>query len=66
MIDHYNRYEFLMNKLIKVRFEDGVYKSKKNEKKRLQNIRRRIFYHLQTSADTKKHQKASADENLTN
>jgi hypothetical protein len=47
-----------------------------NEKKRLKNIRRRIFYRLQTSADTKKHQKtsknikkhqkASADENLTN
>jgi len=40
-----------------------------NEKKRLKNIRRRIFYRLQTSADTKnikKYQKASADENLTN
>jgi len=35
---------------------------KKNEKKmkineRLKNIRRRIFYRLQTSADTKKHPK---------
>jgi len=28
-----------------------------NAKKRLKNIRRRIFYRLQTSADTKKHQK---------
>jgi len=47
-----------------------------NEKKRLKNIRRRIFYRLQTSADTKKRQKTSkntkkrqltlADENLTN
>jgi len=44
-----------------------------NEKKRIKNIRRRIFYRLQTSADvkkhqktSKKHQKASADENLTN
>jgi hypothetical protein len=37
-----------------------------NEKKRLKNIRRRFFYRLQTLADTKKHQKASADENLTN
>jgi len=40
-----------------------------NEKKRLKNIRRRIFYRLQTSADTKKHQKTpkeSADENLKN
>ncbi len=37
-----------------------------NEKKRLKNIRRRIFYRLKTLADTKKHQKASADENLTN
>ena len=47
-----------------------------NEKKRLKNIRRRIFYRLETSADVKrhqnmsknikKHQKASADENLTN
>jgi len=41
-------------------------KTKLNEKKRSKNIRRRIFYRLQTSADTKKHQKASADENLTN
>jgi len=47
-----------------------------NEKRRLKNIRRRIFYRLETSADVKrhqkksknikKHQKASADENLTN
>jgi len=34
---------------------------KLNEKKRLKNIRRRIFYRLQTSADVKRHQKASAD-----
>jgi len=40
-------------------------KTKINEKKRLKNIRRRI-YRLETSADTKKHQKASTDENLTN
>jgi hypothetical protein len=39
---------------------------KKNEKKRLKNIRRRILYRLETSADVKRHQKASADENLTN
>ena len=32
-----------------------------NEKKRLKNIRRRIFYRLETSADIKRHQKASAD-----
>jgi hypothetical protein len=47
-----------------------------NEKKRLKNIMRRIFYRFQTSADVKrhqkttknikKHQKASANENLTN
>jgi len=37
-----------------------------NEKNRLKNNRRRIFYRIQTSADNKKHQKASADENLTN
>jgi len=47
-----------------------------NEKKRLKSVRRRIFYRLETSADVKrhqnmsknikKHQKASADENLTN
>jgi len=41
-----------------------------NEKERLKNIRRRIFYRLQTSADFKRHQKknqkASVDENLTN
>ncbi len=36
-------------------------KTKLNEKKRLKNIRRRIFYRLQTSADAKRHQKASAD-----
>ncbi len=56
-----------------------TYENEKNEnkrKKRLKNIRRRIFYRSQTSPDvkrqkkaTKKHQKkqkASADENLTN
>jgi len=33
-------------------------KMKINEKKHLKNIRRRIFYRLQTSADVKRHQKA--------
>ena len=35
-----------------------------NEKKRLKNIRRRIFYRLQTSADTKKHQKVTLSDKL--
>jgi len=47
-----------------------------NDKKRLKNIRRHIFYRLQTSGgvkryqktqiNIKKNQKASADENLSN
>jgi hypothetical protein len=37
---------------------------KNYEKKTLKNIRRRIFYRLQTSADVKRHQKTSADENF--
>jgi len=47
---------FLMKKDVRKRK-----KMKINEKKRLKNIRRRIFYRLQTSADVKWNQKASAD-----
>jgi hypothetical protein len=46
-----------------------TYENEKNEikqKKRLKNIKRRIFYRLETSADVKKQQKTSAGENLTN
>jgi len=32
-----------------------TYENEKNEKNRLKNIRRRIFYHLQTSVDVKRH-----------
>jgi hypothetical protein len=46
-----------------------TYENEKNEikqKKRLKNIKRPIFYRLETSADVKKQQKMSAGENLTN
>jgi len=55
---------FVFVRLFVFKMKKDVQKRKKtklNEKKLLKNIRRRIFYRLQTSADVKRHQKASAD-----
>jgi len=60
----YFQHYFRFRTFICVSNEKRRTKTKKNEINRKKT--RPIFYRLQTSADVKRHQKASADENLTN